>query len=129
MHRSAFFAALLLMTLCSCAEPPRFVTSAQSPPKPTRLIALGHRHHDHSRSNAVPSKASRVNPRATSIDEENAERAKVLMALQPYSAAWWAVHDEIEAENDRRLNRKLVICRGCFNPKATEDQTGSILGK
>ncbi len=34
----------------------------------------------------------------------------MLGTLRPYSDAWWAVHDEIEAENDRQLGTKLVIC-------------------
>lgn len=53
----------------------------------------------------------------------------MLTTLRPYSAAWWAVHDEIEADIDRQLNRKLVICRGCSNPQATDDQTGSLSRK
>nr|WP_194406450.1 hypothetical protein [Bradyrhizobium sp. CCBAU 53351] len=55
--------------------------------------------------------------------EHNKERETVLLALRPHSEAWWAVHDEIEAENDRRLSRKLVICHGCLTPS---DSTGSV---
>jgi hypothetical protein len=51
----------------------------------------------------------------------------VLGTLRPYSDAWWAVHDEIEAENDKQLGSKLVICRRCVpSPRPSEDTTGSI---
>lgn len=50
----------------------------------------------------------------------------MLSTLRPYSDAWWAVHDEIEAENDRQLGSKLVICRSCVTQPPSEDTTGSI---
>ncbi|MGX4802287.1 hypothetical protein [Bradyrhizobium guangdongense] len=50
----------------------------------------------------------------------------MLSTLRPYSDAWWAVHDEIEAENDRQLGSKLVICRICVTQPPSEDTTGSI---
>jgi hypothetical protein len=45
--------------------------------------------------------------------DSNAARQRVLNSLQPYSAAWWIVHDEIEAEEQRFVNKKIVICRAC----------------
>jgi len=59
-------------------------------------------------------------------DDSNRKREKVLVSLQPYSAAWWAVHSEIEAENDKRLARRLVICAGCLHPTSQVDVTGTI---
>jgi len=50
----------------------------------------------------------------------------VLNTLQPYSAAWWAIHDEIEAEEQRRVNKKIVICRTCAPTAGPEDHTGSV---
>lgn len=51
----------------------------------------------------------------------------MLGTLRPYSDAWWAVHDEIEAENDRQLGTKLMICRRCRpSPPPSEDVTGSV---
>ena len=50
----------------------------------------------------------------------------MLATLRPYSDAWWAVQDEIEAENDRQLGSKLVICRSCGAQPPSEDTTGSI---
>jgi len=58
-----------------------------------------------------------------------AERQKALNSLQPYSAAWWAVHDEIEAEEQRRVNKKIVICRACAPTASPEDHTGSLQSK
>lgn len=51
----------------------------------------------------------------------------MLDTLRPYSEAWWAVHDEIEAENDKQLGTKLVICPRCVqSSRQDEDVTGSI---
>ena len=58
--------------------------------------------------------------------DPNLERQRVLATLRPYSDAWWAVQDEIEAENDRQLGSKLVICRSCVAQPPNEDTTGSI---
>lgn len=64
---------------------------------------------------------------APAQDNPNQERQRVLGTLRPYSEAWWAVHDEIEAENDRQLGTKLVICPRCVQqPSADDDVTGSI---
>ncbi|MBC9882898.1 hypothetical protein G8O24_36965 [Bradyrhizobium sp. INPA01-394B] len=66
-----------------------------------------------------------ANPPARESDP-NLERQRVLATLRPYSDAWWAVNDEIEAENDRQLESKLVICRSCVTQPPIEDTTGSI---
>lgn len=64
---------------------------------------------------------------APAQDNPNQERERVLGTLRPYSEAWWAVHDEIEAENDRQLGTKLVICSRCVQqPPPDDDVTGSI---
>jgi hypothetical protein len=57
--------------------------------------------------------------------DPNKEREKVLATLREYSAEWVALRKEIEAEEDRRLKAKLVICRGCL-PKEDADRTGSV---
>ncbi|SDG67075.1 hypothetical protein SAMN05216338_100226 [Bradyrhizobium sp. Rc2d] len=50
----------------------------------------------------------------------------MLGTLRPYSDAWWAIHDEIEAENDKQLGTKLVICPRCVQPAPPDgDVTGS----
>jgi hypothetical protein len=58
--------------------------------------------------------------------DSNAARQRVLNSLQPYSAAWWIVHDEIEPEEQRRVNKKIVICRACAPTASPEDRTGSV---
>ncbi|GGI20165.1 hypothetical protein [Bradyrhizobium guangdongense] len=68
----------------------------------------------------------RLANQAAPESDPNLERQKVLSTLRPYSDAWWAVHDEIEAENDRQLGSKLVICRICVTQPPSEDTTGSI---
>lgn len=51
----------------------------------------------------------------------------MLGTLRPYSEAWWAVYDEIEAENDKQIGTKLVICPSCVQPpRQAEGVTGSI---
>jgi hypothetical protein len=68
----------------------------------------------------------RVANHAAPENDPNQERQRVLSTLRPYSDAWWAVHDEIEAENDRQLGSKLVICRSCVSQPPSDDATGSI---
>src|SRR5262245_32540492 len=46
----------------------------------------------------------RVKPLLPSQPDANAEREKVLATLEPYSTAWWRVHDEMADEEQRRLN-------------------------
>ena len=60
-----------------------------------------------------------------SAPDSNTERQSVLATLRPYSAEWVALYNQIEAEEDRRLKIKLVICHGCF-PKLDADYTGSL---
>ncbi len=66
---------------------------------------------------------AKIRPLASNV---NSERQSVLAAMRPYSEAWWGVYDEIEAENDRQLNAKLAICRGCLTSGADAVVTGSI---
>jgi len=76
--------------------------------------------------NRPPVTKRRVTDRAPGSIDPNQEREKVLATLRPYSDAWWAVRDEIEAENDRQIGSKLLICRACVTHAPSEDVTGSI---
>ncbi|PJG52580.1 hypothetical protein CVM73_24515 [Bradyrhizobium forestalis] len=68
-----------------------------------------------------------VTDHAPAASDPNQERERVLGTLRPYSEAWWAVHDEIQAENDRQLGSRLVICPRCVESSPPrEDVTGSI---
>jgi len=131
MHRHArVFLALLSTTLCGCAAPAARDTFAPSASKAGSHARVGLVGRDHPTGRQQRSQSFRGLPaRVVGADEADKEREKVLTTLRPYSAAWWTVHDEMEAATDSQLNRKLVICRGCFAPTATEDQTGSLSGK
>jgi hypothetical protein len=76
--------------------------------------------------NRPPVTKRRITNRAPAAIDSNQEREKVLATLRPYSDAWWAVQDAIEAENDRKIGSKLVICRSCVAQRPSEDVTGSI---
>ena len=39
-----------------------------------------------------------------------------LAAFQVHPPEWWTILSEIEAEEDARLAKVLVICKGCFDP-------------
>jgi hypothetical protein len=59
-----------------------------------------------------------------SHSEPNAEKEKMLASLRPSSPEWAALYGEIEAEENRRLTSKTMICRTCFPDKP--DYTGAI---
>jgi hypothetical protein len=108
----ALTALTVVLSGCASAAPPGGERLAwdglgQDPNKPVR----------HTR---------RVKTPLPSQPDANAEREKILATLQPYSAAWWIVQDEIAGEEQRRLNNKLVICRGCLRTASPEDQTASV---
>jgi hypothetical protein len=73
-----------------------------------------HPHHEQSLANASVTKP-----------DPHAEKEKILATLRPYSREWFALYEDIEAEEDKRIKGKLVICRGCFS-KPDEDSTGSL---
>jgi hypothetical protein len=117
MARYFFTLVGLLVSGCAAAPPPssggRFAWDGlgQDPNKPVR--------HKHRATVAALSKTA-------DKPDSNNEREKVLVTLRPYSAAWWVIHDEIEAEDQRRINAKIVICRSCFPKERPEDYTASV---
>jgi hypothetical protein len=116
MMRHSFVLLIFCATLMGCAA-----ASAQER-RPIAWDGLGR---DPNRPTLTKRRV--VNPSPAASDP-NQERERVLGTLRPYSEAWWAIHDEIEAENDRHLGTKLVICRRCrpSPPPSGEDTTGSI---
>ena len=62
----------------------------------------------------------------TSEEDSSRTREKAIVSLRPYSAEWWTAHNEIEADNDKRLARKLVICDRCLQRSSQVDVTGTI---
>jgi hypothetical protein len=52
----------------------------------------------------------------------DSDRSHAQPGLAPYSGEWWRAQDGIEASNDARVNRALVICQGCLaKPPQPED--------
>ncbi|MBR1128576.1 hypothetical protein [Bradyrhizobium iriomotense] len=120
MMRHGFFLLTFCAALMGCAVAP-----AQER-RPIAWDGLGqnpNRTHVTKRRTASPVSAQDNSAQ----DNPNQEREKVLATLRPYSEAWWAVHDEIEAENDKQLGTKLVICPRCVETSPPgEAVTGSI---
>lgn len=114
-------ALALSIVLAGCASS-TFHESSAARSSPVAWDGLG-RHPNRPKK----AKLRQALPRQPSIDL-NGEREKTLTTLSPYSAAWWAVHDEIEAEQDRQLAQKLIICRLCF-PDDSSETTGSVPAK
>jgi hypothetical protein len=115
MMRHGFILLIFCAALMGCAAAP-----AQER-RPLAWDGLGQN------PNRPPVAKRRATDHTPSASDPNQERERVLGTLRPYSEAWWAVHDEIEAENDRQLGTKLVICPRCVqSPPQGEDVTGSI---
>jgi len=106
--------------LCSCATPA--ARTNFEPSQKSRTFAWDGSGLDPNRPRV---KVKRVSI-ASAEDSANQKRQEVLSSLRPYSAAWWAVRDEIEADHDKRLARRLVICSGCLHDPPPDDVTGSI---
>ena len=71
-----------------------------------------------------PNLASRQKSRlAKAAPNPNLERKRVLATLDPRSSEWRALKGEIDAEDDRYLNRKLSICRNCLPEKPQSPST------
>jgi hypothetical protein len=113
---------LSALALSGCAsqqnfrhEPPRVVYSATSngfpnvPNRPKRSI-----------NKIIHQKLS-----PKSAETVVSPKEQELALLPKYSPEWWKVHDAIELDEDAKLAKVLIICRGCSPPK-DEDQTGSI---
>ena len=101
------------LVLTACASP--------LPPTVRRVAWNGLSQHSNKHP---PDKQSLANESLTKPDP-HAEKEKILATLRPYSREWYALYEDIEAEEDKRIKGKLVICRGCFS-KPDEDFTGSL---
>ena len=110
---------LVLLTFCAA-----LTGCTVAPAQERRPIAWDGLGRDPNRPPVTKRRAA--NP-APAQDNPNQERERVLGTLRPYSDAWWAVQDEIEAENDKQLGSKLMICPRCVQSSPQgEDVTGSI---
>jgi hypothetical protein len=71
-----------------------------------------------------PNLPSHQKPRvAKAAPDPNIERKRVLATLDPRSSEWRALKGEIDAEDDRYLNRKLSICPSCLPAKPQSPST------
>ena len=115
MIRHGFILLIFCTALIGCAD---------APAQERRSIAWDGLGKDPNRPHAAKRRATNHAPAAP---DPNQERERVLGTLRPYSEAWWAVHDEMQAENDRQLGSKLVICPRCVDSSPLrEDVTGSV---
>lgn len=120
MHSSRIALFILPIALCSCAAPADRM-SYDTSLRP-QMFAWDGSGNDPNRPRAKVKRAE------VSVDEYSANRTReeALTSLRPYSAAWWVIHDEIEADHDKRLARKLVICVGCVRHSLQGDVTGTV---
>jgi hypothetical protein len=120
MHQARIVSLFMLpIALGGCAYPSSRVEI--DPSTKTRQIAWDGLGQDPNR----PRRAGKHVQVSSVEDDAVSKREQVMASLRPYSAAWWVVHDEIEADQNSRLARKLVICRGCLD-QSTDEHTGSI---
>jgi hypothetical protein len=102
---------LLSLALAGCAVAPQARLASDSAFKPARYAWDG--------AGEDPN-----HPRAASEQARTAarsERSRSQAGLQPYSKEWWQTQDGVEAEQDAKVNRSLVICQGCLRPQQPED--------
>jgi hypothetical protein len=96
---------LLSLALAGCAAAPQAQLAADPAFRPARYAWDGAGEDPNQpRPASGPSRPARV----------AAERNRSQAGLQPYSNEWWQAQDGIEAEQDARVNRSLVICQGCL---------------
>ncbi|UWU89498.1 hypothetical protein [Bradyrhizobium sp. CB1015] len=95
---------LLSLALAGCAATPQAHLASDPAFKPARYAWDG--------TGEDPNR-----PRAASQPTRTAARNRAQADAQPSSKEWWQAQDGIEAEQDARVNRSLVICQGCLRPQ------------
>ncbi|MBH5371277.1 hypothetical protein [Bradyrhizobium glycinis] len=98
---------LLSLALAGCAATPQAHLASDPAIKPARYAWDG-AGEDPNRPSAT-SQPTRTGGRS--------ERHRSQADAQPYSKEWRQAQDGIEAEQDARVNRSLVICQGCLRPQ------------
>ncbi|WGR67771.1 MULTISPECIES: hypothetical protein [unclassified Bradyrhizobium] len=107
---------LLSLALAGCAVAPQAHLASDPAFTPARYAWDG-AGEDPNQPRSV-SGPSRTVARA---DRNNAEAG-----FQPYSKEWWQAQDGIEAEQDARVNRSLVICQGCLRPRQQQPEDARL---
>lgn len=110
-HFTSLIAVGCLLSNCATTPPPVCQSIGWS--EYGRALAKPVRHTRHV-ANQAPAKP-----------DPSIESDKALANLRPYSSAWWAMREQIDAEEQRHLNAKLVICRGCL---PTTEDLGDLTG-
>ncbi|MBC9880473.1 hypothetical protein G8O24_24410 [Bradyrhizobium sp. INPA01-394B] len=102
---------LLSLALAGCAMGPQAHLVSDPAFKPARYAwdGAGGEDPNQPRPAAGPSRTTRT--------AAGSDRASSQAGLQPYSKEWWQTQDGIEAAQDAKVNRSLVICQGCLPPK------------
>ncbi|MDA9423601.1 MULTISPECIES: hypothetical protein [Bradyrhizobium] len=105
---------LLSLALAGCAMGPQTHLASDPAFKPARYAWDG------AGQDPNQPRASSQPTRTAARSEHNRSQAGV----QPYSKEWWQAQDGIEAEQDARVNRSLLICQGCLRtqPQAEESR-------
>lgn len=100
----ALASALLVLFVCSSSQPARIAQA--------RVLAGSG-----SDRPATVKRTQATSEKPVSASQNAQAR---LAALRAHSPEWWTVLGEIEAEENARLARVLVICNGCFDPIADD---------
>lgn len=119
------------VALGSCASQPTW-TSAQGSARPAAGSSPSPRQYawDGLGHNPNRPRSHRVSRQSSKPEQDsNLQQEAVLAELRPYSAAWWVVYDEIEAAQEAKIARKLVICHGCSSSESQVGMTASIGGR
>ena len=103
---------LLSLALAGCAVAPQAHLASDATFKPARYAWDG-AGEDLNQPRSASSRATRA--------AADSERSRSQAGLQPYSKEWWQAQDGIEAEQDAKVNRSLVICKGCLPQQQPED--------
>ncbi len=104
----AILAAVL--ALCGCSSSQQIWTT-QPPPTHGPHVAWDGLGRD---PNLPAIKRARSKPEKPK--SANEDREAELVGLREYSREWVAVRKAIDAEEDARLAKILIICRGCEDP-------------
>ena len=102
---------LLSLALGGCAVAPQAHLTPDPAFKPARYAWDG-AGEDPNRPRSAPTHAA-----------ASSERNRPQAGLQPHSKEWWQAQDDTEADHDARINRSLVICRGCLPRQPEPDDS------
>ena len=129
MARRFVFVLAAALSLCGCCREPgsfsphsvRAVSNWDGLAPAPDQGRMPRRHGDIGGARARAIDAQQIAAEADPFDEDPSK-------LRRYSKEWVAAFDASNRAADERLNKKLVICRGCLSPEIN-DPTGSIVSR